>query len=65
MVWLIWANDLTYNILVALLQKENSMNIKGKVLKIRPDFSYHRLYGTLIISCTFDKDIDDLVSAFL
>lgn len=43
-----------------LSQRENSTTVKGKVWKIRPDFSYHRLYGTLVISCTFDKDIDDL-----
>ena len=31
--------------------------IKGKVWKIRPDFGYHRLYGTLVLSCTFDEDV--------
>lgn len=43
-----------------LSQKENSTTIRGKVWKIRPDFGFHRLYGTLVISCTFDEDINDL-----
>lgn len=39
------------------MQRPNATLVKGMASKIRPDFRYHRLYGTLVIACDFDHDL--------